>query len=733
MEGFYCPNTVANDSSTIPVYCPPSIECMIKRLFGAPCSDGRNGSQGIYEPVVCKMGNYCPTPQEMYQCPENYYCLTGTVNPTKCDYLAYCPNGSIYQRPYYGLLICAIVDLLLIAVNVWFKKGHHKVANYCKKTLDVRLEVQKAFERNYNGLNIKLDFRMENLGLQLQDGRTVLNDITGYIRAAKITAIMGPSETTFLSVLSGKVKRTAGKLFVSGKEMEMQKFKNFIGFVPQEDVMHRDMTVRENISYSAKIKLPSTWKSSEIDELSHVAHSIIGDETSRGISGGQRKRVNIGMELVSTPLCLFLDEPTSGLDATSALEVMEILSDLTKIGLTVVAFIRFDECLLIVPGGKTAYLGATANVKPYFLSLGFQFPLHINEADILMDILGNRGILEKSYNFDDLCTYWEEFTKKIGSAKEQSSIVQNETSKRNSLIQDEAHYSQFHSFVEKSSGNTLQLQQFFHCHLFALKKQLRNASSLFLEIFVSTACAAIIGAQGDTSYDKYIGLYKGNFINLPNPIILWGTPVVFQAVGMAAAIAASIPGIATFGYETTIATRYFESGHSIPQYFFGKMVASLYRIVISSFHFTSVLVFLSPTTPSFFGQWIIHLLLYFGVYGISHFCSAITSVEKANVLATCIALVSSMFCGYGPTLAQVKDAGVYFLWCLHFNMWGAEAQISQTYTQYDLIYDTETSAAQYGYVVNRVGFDYAMMFLLGIAWRMATYIGLHYVNWRKHN
>ncbi|KAJ3272764.1 hypothetical protein HDV01_005292 [Terramyces sp. JEL0728] len=567
MVGFYCPSTVANDSSTIPVYCPPSIDCLVLRLLGVPCVDGQNGSQGIYEPISCKMGcnvgtyiDYCPTPMEMYRCPENSYCLTGTATPIKCDYLSYCPEGAIYQRPYYGLLLCLVVDLLLFAI--YWKKSNHRIANLkFKKISKVKGEIQKAFERNVKGLKVRLDFKMEGLSLNLPNGENVLNDISGYIRASKITAVMGPSgsgKTTFLNVLAGKIKRTSGKLYVSGREIEMSKFKNFVGFVPQEDIMHRDMTVRENIAYSAKIRLPAGWKSPEVEDhvdnvlellkLSHVANSIVGDETTRGISGGQRKRVNIGMELVACPLCLFLDEPTSGLDATSALEVMEVLADLTDMGMTVMAvihqprteiFYKFDECLLIVPGGKAAYLGPTKDAKSYFKGMGFQFPLGVNEADILMEILGNRGVNDEYYNYKDLCTQWalKETSNKDGT----NQTCATEHTKRQSLVEDEALYNQFHSFTRTSFQKTSFFSQFYHCHLFSLKKQLRNSTSLFLELFVTTACAAIIGAQGNTSYDKYIGLYKGSFVNLPNPIILWGTPVVFQAIGMAVAISAAIP------------------------------------------------------------------------------------------------------------------------------------------------------------------------------------------------
>ena len=104
--------------------------------------------------------------------------------------------------------------------------------------------------------------------------------------------------------------------------------------------MHRELSVRDNLSFSANMRLPASLSSEErekivfwaIDslELGHVQHSIIGDEEERGVSGGQRKRVNVGIELVADPSILFLDEPTSGLDSATALELCFTLRTIAR-------------------------------------------------------------------------------------------------------------------------------------------------------------------------------------------------------------------------------------------------------------------------------------------------------------------------------------------------------------------------------------------------------------------
>lgn len=124
---------------------------------------------------------------------------------------------------------------------------------------------------------------------------------------------MGPSgagKTTFISLLTGKAKRTSGRVKINGKLEELNQYRKLIGFVPQEDVMIRILTVRDILTHSALCRLPADWLISHKKDkvlrtinflgLSHVMDSIIGDESNRGISGGQRKRVNIGMEVFFT-------------------------------------------------------------------------------------------------------------------------------------------------------------------------------------------------------------------------------------------------------------------------------------------------------------------------------------------------------------------------------------------------------------------------------------------------
>ncbi|KAH8043734.1 ATPase [Aureococcus anophagefferens] len=138
----------------------------------------------------------------------------------------------------------------------------------------------------------------------------------------------------------------------------------------------------------------------EVLGLEHIEGSVIGDAEKRGISGGQRKRVNVAMEIVSDPSLLFLDEPTSGLDSTTSFELVQSLRVLSgrKVNVVVVLhqpsffiFRMFHDVLLLCRGGRTAYCGPSEGALPYFEASGFSMPAFENPADFFMDVIAGKA------------------------------------------------------------------------------------------------------------------------------------------------------------------------------------------------------------------------------------------------------------------------------------------------------------------------------------------------------
>lgn len=285
------------------------------------------------------------------------------------------------------------------------------LASTLVKKLSPSLAVEGYRFRGMRKKNATVSLAFQDLGLTLKNGSSVLDGVTGKFEAGQLVAIMGPSgagKTTFMNVLCGKATygRMTGHVYINGEEKPIQDLKPVTGFVPQDDVVHETLTVREQLRYSSELRsqfgTPSNVHTAVVDDVlqvmqvDHIQESIVGGVESRGISGGQRKRVNIGLELAACPVLLFLDEPTSGLDATSSLMIIGSLKKMTQLGMTIIMVIHqpryslftlFDEVLLLGKGGRTVYLGDSLGAVNYFEKLGFERPRSDNPADWLMDVI----------------------------------------------------------------------------------------------------------------------------------------------------------------------------------------------------------------------------------------------------------------------------------------------------------------------------------------------------------
>jgi ATP-binding cassette subfamily G (WHITE) protein 2 len=199
-----------------------------------------------------------------------------------------------------------------------------------------------AVARDPTGVGIAF----ENLSYSVKIGKkkdetfTILKDLNGAFPPGKLVALMGPSgsgKSTLLDALAGRKNSgtLSGNVLYNGKRPTQKDFRFVLGYVEQFDTLVGELTVENMLRYTAELKLPGSVTKAErearVEEVIHMLNlescrkTVIGSALSRGISGGQAKRVNIGLALVTRPPVLFLDEPTSGLDSRVADEVVELL------------------------------------------------------------------------------------------------------------------------------------------------------------------------------------------------------------------------------------------------------------------------------------------------------------------------------------------------------------------------------------------------------------------------
>ncbi len=207
-----------------------------------------------------------------------------------------------------------------------------------------RLNAAGDFERrDYRG-NITIEAR----GLTMHvPGKKLLENVSLTIYPTEFVGLMGPSgagKTTLMNILNGYTPPTAGQVLINGQDLysHYQQFAGQFGYVPQDDIIHRDLTVGEALYYTARLRLPPDFSESAIRDriagvlkqlgLEGTENVLIGSPEKKGISGGQRKRVNLAQELLTDPSVLFLDEPTSGLSSEDALMVMKLLRGLADSG-----------------------------------------------------------------------------------------------------------------------------------------------------------------------------------------------------------------------------------------------------------------------------------------------------------------------------------------------------------------------------------------------------------------
>jgi ABC transport system ATP-binding/permease protein len=208
----------------------------------------------------------------------------------------------------------------------------------------------------------------------VENGKQLLSDISLTARPGTLTAVIGGSgagKSTLARLIAGYTTPTAGSVTFEGHDIhaEYASLRSRIGMVPQDDVVHRQLTVNQALSYAAELRLPpDTSKADRTRVVSQVLEEL--DLTKHAntrvdkLSGGQRKRASVALELLTGPSLLMLDEPTSGLDPALDLQVMTMLRQLADAGRVVLVVTHSlsyldvcDQVLLMAPGGKTAYCG----------------------------------------------------------------------------------------------------------------------------------------------------------------------------------------------------------------------------------------------------------------------------------------------------------------------------------------------------------------------------------------
>lgn len=749
-------------------YCPPSGQKSIR------CPAGHFCSKGAYEPTPCSFGANCPPGSErsMSFLPlilliildillvgwtfgfrvftrrgnnQKHNKRTGSYLTKAISFVNKKQRPKNYQSLEDGDILLEPRISHIRHANTGFSAAMDAAFLSKPSTIDfndassnLQLFVQ-SLSKCIGTSKFGLSFEFVDLKFQPKHStRPILSEVTGQIQSGSLSAVMGASgagKSTFVNVLMGKQAHTGGTTKINGVAGNISKFKKIIGYVPQDDILLAEMTVRENILHSARMRLPCDWTDVEIQkhvdilisclQLEHVKDSVVGNAAAPVISGGQRKRVSIGMELTAAPMALFLDEPTSGLDATSASSIMTTLKALSRLGITVVTIIHqprqeiFEslDTVLLFAAGRMIYQGPESNVQNYFENVGFHFPAHGNPADTVMDIIAGQGHIYKKFGdtgVQSLIEYWHNRQHSLGNlGRSTPESVPENLVLRQSIKRRGAHWH----------------RQIYFCFIRSIIQQFRLKSSFYAELGVGALAGFLIGlAELNQNGINFRGIYRTPYELLSSSIDYASVPQMALLVGLAIGLTASSPGVKIFGEEKLVYWREAASGHNRLAYYIGKVLSTFPRMILANIHFSTTFLLLSTPRIPWGAAFIANLFYFYCIYGLAACVSVITRREDGPLLAVMTSLIVGVINGMSPSLKVVTGWHMSWLWRASPGTWLSEGYFTENISPYRYLYDVDDAAKALGYRLGHFGLDLAMLCVLGTAYRVLAFFGLRFLN-----
>ncbi|CAF0913579.1 unnamed protein product [Rotaria sordida] len=499
--------------------------------------------------------------------------------------------------------------------------------------------------------------------------KQILYDINGIFKPG-MNAILGPTgsgKSSLLDILADRKARYGldGQVLMNG-QIQTKDFKYRVGYVVQEDILSGTLTVRENLRFSANVRLSKNisreTKTTIVERvieqlgLETCADTRVGTEFLRGISGGEKKRTNIGMELVLSPSVLFLDEPTTGLDSSTARNVMEYLHQLSRQGRTIIFSIhqpryhifKLFDTLFIVAAGYCVYHGPTNAVLPYFSSMGYVCEEHDNPADFLLDITQGDSSRENN-NQHDLNNVHEQNALHLHDLYIKSNIyasIQQELTNENNRKITTTAIANYEKLASKS-----RLLEIFYVAQRTLRNVYRNPILVTMQTIVTIIFATLVGLiylQVDRTEDTGVKNRMGAIFFI----------VTNQVMGNLSAIELFLKERVLFIHEN--ASGYYH----VSTYFIAKLLCDLIPLrIIPSILFSAIVYFMigfQKTVEKFF-------IFYFAIFltaicgaAVCFFISASVKVFGiANLLAAMCFVLMMVFGGF---LVEVSSVIKYLSW-----------------------------------------------------------------------
>nr|XP_028599423.1 ATP-binding cassette sub-family G member 2-like isoform X1 [Podarcis muralis] len=539
----------------------------------------------------------------------------------------------------------------------------------------------KASTVTFHNIWYRVKTKSGFIGCRKTVEKDILRDINGIMRSG-LNAILGPTgcgKSSLLDILAARKDPhgLSGDVLINGAPQPAN-FKCISGYVVQDDVVMGTLTVRENFQFSAALRLPKTVREQEKEDrinqilkelgLTKVADSKVGTQFIRGISGGERKRTNIGMELITDPAILFLDEPTTGLDASTANAVLLLLKRMARQGKTIIfsihqprySIFRLFDKLTLLAAGRMLYHGPAQNAIEFFKSSGYECEPYNNPADFFLDVINGDSTAVASNktgeieidNIDEHISRDQTLAEKLAEKYSSSTFYQETKAELERLSLGSQRETSFREITYSTP--------FFHQLKWVSKRTFKNLlgnpQASIAQICVTVFLAAVVGAIFFGVTNDTTGLQ-----NRIGAMFFMTTNQCFS----------SISAIELFVVEKKIFIHEYISGYyRISAYFFSKLMADLIPMrTLPSIIFTSIVYFmlgLKPTAEAFF---IMMFTLMMVSYTATSMALAIAAgqsvVAVANLLMTIAFVFMIIFSGLLVNLTSILP---WLAWLQYFSI-----------------------------------------------------------------
>ncbi|XP_069868913.1 broad substrate specificity ATP-binding cassette transporter ABCG2 [Dipodomys merriami] len=516
--------------------------------------------------------------------------------------------------------------------------------------------------------------------------KVILSNINGIMKPG-LNAILGPTgggKSSLLDILAARKdpQGLSGEVLINGAPRPAN-FKCNSGYVVQDDVVMGTLTVRENLQFSAALRLPTTMTNHEKNErismvirelgLDKVADSKVGTQFIRGVSGGERKRTSIGMELITDPSVLFLDEPTTGLDSSTANAVLLLLKRMSKQGRTIIfsihqprySIFKLFDSLTLLASGKLMFHGPAQKALDYFASAGYHCEPYNNPADFFLDVINGDSsavVLNKEE---------QDHEAKVKSPEESSKREKPIIEKLTEFYVNSSFYGETKAELDQLSRGerkkkNLAFKEIVYvtpfCHQFrwitkrSFKNLLGNPQASIAQVIVTVILGLIIGAIYFRLTNDPAGIQ-----NRAGVLFFLTTNQCFS----------SISAVELFVVEKKLFIHEFVSGYyRVSSYFFGKLFSDLFPMrLLPSVIYTCLLYFMLGLRPAVEAFFIMMFTLMMVAYTASSMSLAIAAGQSVVSVATLLMTLSFVFMMiFSGLLVNLRTIASWLSWLQYFSI-----------------------------------------------------------------